>query len=388
MLGDKISFSDSLLYTQSVKSYWTAFASAIQPACVVSATTVRDVSKAVQLLKSNQCQFAIRSGGHDPWGSSNIQDGVTIDLSGLNDITVSDDQKLTKIGPGNRWQDIYLKLDALGLAVPGGRVATVGVGGLILGGGISFFSPRSGFVCDSVLNFDVVLSDGSMVNANATSHSDLWKALKGGSNNLGIVTSFSLKTFPQGKFLGGAVAYPITSLSEMVQATVDLASSDNYDDYAALIQNYAYYQTGPETKDWMIYNIYSYTSPVEEPAVFKPFMKIEPQLLNTMRISNLTDFTLEIAAANPDNQRTIFMTSTVAVDKDLLIDIFRITNETVMGFDDVKGSRLALTYQPIVTAMTKWGALNGGNVLGLNGKENLICELSLVVFSRNNQNAN
>jgi FAD/FMN-containing dehydrogenase len=81
------------------------------------------------------CQVAIRSGGHTPWaGAANINGGVTIDMSAINQVTVSADQMLTSIGPGARWIDVYLKLDALGLAVPGGRISEVGVGGLVTGG--------------------------------------------------------------------------------------------------------------------------------------------------------------------------------------------------------------------------------------------------------------
>lgn len=81
------------------------------------------------------CQFAIRSGGHTPWaGASNINAGITIDMSSINQVTVSADKSYTSVGPGNRWVDVYMKLDALGLAVPGGRVSTVGVGGLVTGG--------------------------------------------------------------------------------------------------------------------------------------------------------------------------------------------------------------------------------------------------------------
>ena len=57
----------------------------------------------------------------------------------------------------------------------------MGVGGLTLGGGISYFSPRVGFTCDTVVNFEVVLADGGLVNANATHNSDLFRALKGGT---------------------------------------------------------------------------------------------------------------------------------------------------------------------------------------------------------------
>ena len=67
-------------------------------------------------------------------GAANIQDGITIDLSAINQVDVSANSKITSIGGGARWEDVYLKLDRMGLAVAGGRVAEVGVGGLLTGG--------------------------------------------------------------------------------------------------------------------------------------------------------------------------------------------------------------------------------------------------------------
>lgn len=67
-------------------------------------------------------------------GASNIQDGITVDLSAIREVSVSEDHSITSVGGGARWEDVYLKLDALGLSVVGGRVFNVGVGGLILGG--------------------------------------------------------------------------------------------------------------------------------------------------------------------------------------------------------------------------------------------------------------
>lgn len=67
-------------------------------------------------------------------GASNIQDGVTIDLSAIKEVIVSRDHSMTSVGGGARWEDVYLKLDAMDLSVVGGRVFNVGVGGLILGG--------------------------------------------------------------------------------------------------------------------------------------------------------------------------------------------------------------------------------------------------------------
>lgn len=86
-------------------------------------------------VKRTQCPFAVKSGGHAAFrGGSNIQAGVTIDLSGLDGIEVTADKKLTRVGTGSRWEDVYAKLDPLGIAVVGGRNGDIGVGGLTLGG--------------------------------------------------------------------------------------------------------------------------------------------------------------------------------------------------------------------------------------------------------------
>lgn len=67
-------------------------------------------------------------------GAANIQDGVTIDLSQMNTVIVNDDEKVTRVGPGARWADVYSKLAPMNLSVVGGRVSDVGVAGLTLGG--------------------------------------------------------------------------------------------------------------------------------------------------------------------------------------------------------------------------------------------------------------
>lgn len=60
---------------------------------------------------------------------------------------------------------------------------------------------------DNVLNYEIVLASGEIVNANADENRDLWLALRGGNNNFGVVTRFDFRTFPQGSFWGGSVYY-------------------------------------------------------------------------------------------------------------------------------------------------------------------------------------
>jgi FAD/FMN-containing dehydrogenase len=79
--------------------------------------------------------FAVRSGGHTPWpGAANIKDGVTIDLSWLNQTVYNAEKSIASLGSGATWNSVYAELDKLKVSVPGGRASSVGVGGLILGG--------------------------------------------------------------------------------------------------------------------------------------------------------------------------------------------------------------------------------------------------------------
>ena len=253
-LRGKISYANTASYNVSLASYWALQESQIQPTCIISPTTAQDVSLTIYLLVAgnktypHQCQFAVKSGGHTWWaGAANIASGITIDLAPLNEVTVSPDQTLVRIGPGNRWKDVYTVLDALSLSTSGGRVGDVGVGGLILGGGISFFSPRFGWVCDNVMNFEIVLASGEIVNANSTSNPDLQIALRGGSNNFGIVTAFDMKLFPQGDLWGGITVNDISQRAAQFAAFEAFTGNPYYDPYAALIHSEVWI---PETNGW------------------------------------------------------------------------------------------------------------------------------------------
>ncbi len=122
-------------YLEGDSNYWSNQQAETLPACRVQPETAKDVSAALLVTAYFKCPFAVKSGGHAAFkGASNIDGGLTIDLSNLNMIQVSNDNTLTQVGAGNRWIDVYMHLDPLQLSVVGGRVADIGVGGLTLGG--------------------------------------------------------------------------------------------------------------------------------------------------------------------------------------------------------------------------------------------------------------
>ena len=289
-LGKKVSFPNSQPYNDSINTYFSQQNSNLHPLCIVSPTTAQDVSTAIKIINSTPetPNFAIRSGGHAPFtGASNIANGITLDLRGLNSIKVSPDRTTASIGVGATWGDVYPHLDQLGLSVAGGRAGQVGVGGLTTGGGISYFSPRYGWTCDTVTNFEVVLANGTIVNANEHENPELLIALRGGSNNFGVVTRVDLKTFEQGPIWGGTVYHSVDTYQEQLEAFAGVNSAGGYDEYASLITSFGYSAQGKA-----VVNSIVYTKAEENPVVYRPFMAI-PKLYSTVRIAGLHEIAME-----------------------------------------------------------------------------------------------
>jgi hypothetical protein len=177
-----------------------------------------------------------------------------------------------------------------------------GVGGLTLGGGISYFSPRYGWTCDTVTNFQVVLADGSIINANSASHSDLFKSLKGGNNNFGIVTRVDLQTFQQGLIWAATLYNDLSLVDSVISEFVKINSPTTYDEYASLIVTFGFSQARGLS---VISSNLEYTKPVETtPAVYAGLFSL-PSLLSTSRVTNTTDLAFATQALQPNGARYV-----------------------------------------------------------------------------------
>lgn len=259
------------------------------------------------------CQFAIRSGGHASFaGAANIAGGVSIDLSGLSSITLSppgvdvvaegvgtSSPPTLSVGVGSTWGSVYTYLDALNLSVNGARAAGVGVGGLTLGGGISYYGPRFGWTCDTVISFQIVLANGTIINANEDENPDLLWALRGGINNFGVVTRIDLQTFPQGNIWGGQVVRPFETAEDQMVALAAFNDPERYDKFASLIVTFAY--SGAQNVQVMV-NDMEYTKPMVDPPAFRALSSMAA-LSSTQRITNMSDLAAETETTDPNGFR-------------------------------------------------------------------------------------
>lgn len=364
LLGkQKVDSPGTTAYTSELSSYFSVQQETVHPTCFVTPQTVQDVSVTVDVLVKAKTKFAIRSGGHTSWaGASNIAGGVTIDLRPLNSIVLSADKSTVSVGVGASWDQVYAKLDPLGLSVAGGRAAGVGVGGLTLGGGISLFSPRYGWTLDQVVNFQVVLADGSIVNANSNANSDLFFALKGGNNNFGIVTNIQFTTFKQGLIWSATVYNPTAVVDQVIAEFVKLNSATSYDPYASFISTFVYNQARGIS---VIANNLQYTKETGGPALYKGFTDI-PNFVNTSEVTSVTTSSQQTAALNPSGKRSISLVSTLVSTQPVIKAAFNLWNSSVPAIANVPNITYSYSLEPLPPIFYSRHATT--NALGFAGK--------------------
>ncbi|KAH7329642.1 hypothetical protein B0I35DRAFT_448658 [Stachybotrys elegans] len=237
---------NATLYHDTNVNYWNLRSKANRAACVFYPATADEVSFAVKTLaKYPSVQFALKCSGHNPnIGFSSVDEGVLIAFRpNFRYAIPSEDGTTVRVGAGAQWEDVYASLDPLGKSAVGGRLGNVGVSGFTLGGGLSHLSPQYGLACDNVVSFTVVLADGTITTASATSNPDLFFALKGGGNQYAVITELTLKTYDVGQngiIWGGLRTFSGDKHSELL-AAVSRFTGENTDTKAALIPTFNFF---------------------------------------------------------------------------------------------------------------------------------------------------
>jgi UDP-N-acetylenolpyruvoylglucosamine reductase len=188
-----------------------------RPRLIAKCTDVADVMTAVRMAKANDLRVSIRGGGHNAAGLGVCDGGLVIDLSPINYVRVDPTERTVLVGAGSRWSDVDHATHAFGLAVPSGIIASTGVAGLTLGGGMGHLSRKYGLTIDNLLSVDMVLADGSFVVANADENTDLFWAVRGGGGNFGIVTSFLFEAHPVHTVCAGPMFWNLEDAADVMK---------------------------------------------------------------------------------------------------------------------------------------------------------------------------
>jgi FAD/FMN-containing dehydrogenase len=166
----------------------------IRPEAVVLCRTPMDVVEAISFAQRSGLTTATRSGGHCFAGRSSTR-GIVIDVSPMHKVMVK--ENVATVGAGARLGEIYDTLALDGVAIAAGCGPSVGIAGLVLGGGLGILGRKYGLTCDQLVRAQVVLADGRVVECDEHQHDNLFWAMRGaGGCQFGIVTQLVLRTIP------------------------------------------------------------------------------------------------------------------------------------------------------------------------------------------------
>ncbi|MGH7155923.1 MAG: FAD-binding oxidoreductase [Acetobacteraceae bacterium] len=182
----------------------------------VAAQRTADVVAAVNFARDNDLRLVVKGGGHSYFGASNAADSLLIWTRPMQQVTLHDSfvpsacpsstaAQAVTVDPGAIWMRTYNAVSTGGgRYVQGGGCATVGVAGLVQGGGFGSFSKQFGTGAGGLLEAEVVTADGAVRVANACTNPDLFWAIKGAGNGFGVITRLTLRTHDLPAWMGVA----------------------------------------------------------------------------------------------------------------------------------------------------------------------------------------
>jgi len=203
-------------WTTAHQLYNTRF-DGLKPAAVAYVAHADDIRTTLSYARAHNIRVAIRNGGHSYAGWSSGNGKLILDVSKLNRIRVGGGSAV--VGAGSKLIDVYRGLTAHGVTIPAGSCPSVGVSGLVLGGGHGVVSRAYGLTCDSLTQATLITADGKEITASATTNKNLFWALRGaGNGNFGVVTELHFKTHPAPQAVSAYVTWPWSKAAAVVRA--------------------------------------------------------------------------------------------------------------------------------------------------------------------------
>ncbi|PWY78076.1 putative FAD dependent oxidoreductase [Aspergillus sclerotioniger CBS 115572] len=353
----------TLDYNVDLWRYWSTACGDLRPTCIAAPSNALEMSQVVKELHHFETLFAVKSGGHMPNnGFASIQDGLLIATKNLDQVLYNSDDQTATIGPGLSWGNAQKELHGIGRTLVGARMAGVGVGGYMLGGGMSFLSSQYGWAANNVINFEVVLANGTVVNANKKANTDLFTSLKGGGNNFGIVTAYTLQTHPQDhKVWGGNYVFASDKGPQILEALRDFVEYCP-DDKAAIILTA---ECAAFLDTWIMFLFYDGPKPPQ--GVFDNFTAIGP-LDATKTWNRYYDLLKHNDFFILHGKRYAIATETAplpdkSVGAEVLRTYYRHWHSVTKTVLDVPGMVGSLAFQPMPKAITSKAKARGGDLI-------------------------
>ena len=184
-----------------------------RPAVIVRVADASDVAAVIRIARDTGLPLAVRSGGHSNAGHGSVDGGIVIDVRDLNEIDIEPISRTAWAGSGVTAGAYTAAAAEHKLATGFGDTGSVGLGGLVTGGGVGYLVRKHGLTIDNLLAAEIVTADGQLHTVDADHEPDLFWAIRGGGGNFGVVTRFKLRLHELDGVVGGILVLPATAES-------------------------------------------------------------------------------------------------------------------------------------------------------------------------------
>ncbi|KAL5708919.1 cinnamyl-alcohol dehydrogenase [Ranunculus cassubicifolius] len=196
------------LYSPNNSSYTSILDFSIQNRVFMTSTTPKPqfiitpqkeshIQAAVICSKKLGYQIRVRSGGHDYEGLSYLsyQPFVIIDLVKFQDINVNIKENTAWVQAGATVGQVYYRIaeQSNTHGFPASVCPTVGVGGLIGGGGLGFLWRKYGLSADNVVDAYIVDVNGKLLNRKSMGEDLFWAIRGGGGSSFGVIVAWKIQ---------------------------------------------------------------------------------------------------------------------------------------------------------------------------------------------------
>ena len=182
-----------------------------RPAAIVKVADADDIAAVIGIARDTGLPLAVRSGGHSGAGYGSVDDGIVIDVRALDSLEIDPVARTAWAGSGLTAGEYTAEAAKHGLATGFGDTGSVGLGGLVTGGGVGYLVRKHGLTIDNLLAAEVVTVDGKVRTVDEDHEPDLFWAIRGGGGNVGVVTRFKLRLHELDGVIGGMLILPATA---------------------------------------------------------------------------------------------------------------------------------------------------------------------------------
>jgi FAD/FMN-containing dehydrogenase len=182
-----------------------------RPAVIVRVADAADIAAVIDVARETGLPLAVRSGGHSGAGHSTIDDGIVLDVRDLDDLEIDPIARTAWAGSGVTAMQYTAAAAEHKLATGFGDTGSVGLGGIVTGGGVGYLGRKHGLTIDDLLAAEIVTADGRLRVVDAEHEPDLFWAIRGAGANFGVVTRFKLRLHELDGVVGGILVLPATA---------------------------------------------------------------------------------------------------------------------------------------------------------------------------------